>query len=45
MQDKAPDAAYVDQIHEQYQNELLRIWEEWKDTFARHRDGELEIVE
>lgn len=45
MQNKSPDPAYVDKIHQKYQDELLRIWEEWKDTFARNRDGELEIVE
>ncbi|KAF2717179.1 DAGAT-domain-containing protein [Polychaeton citri CBS 116435] len=40
-----PDPAYVDQIHEQYCDELVRIWEEWKDTFAPKRHGELEAVE
>jgi 2-acylglycerol O-acyltransferase 2 len=40
-----PDADYVDEIHAQYVDELKRIWDEWKDTFAKHRDGELEIVE
>jgi len=44
-QNKNPDAAYVDHIHAQYTEELLRIWEEWKDTFARTRVSELEIVE
>nr|OQO20093.1 hypothetical protein B0A51_13926 [Rachicladosporium sp. CCFEE 5018] len=45
LQSKTPDPAYVDQIHQRYQDELLRIWDEWKDTFARQRLGELEIVE
>ncbi|KAK4500503.1 hypothetical protein PRZ48_008692 [Zasmidium cellare] len=45
MQSKTPDPAYVDEIHKQYVDELFRIWEDWKDTFARHRQGELEIVE
>ncbi|GAB7349543.1 hypothetical protein MBLNU459_g0244t1 [Dothideomycetes sp. NU459] len=40
-----PDAKYVDEIHAKYVQELKRIWDEWKDTFAKHRDGELEIVE
>jgi 2-acylglycerol O-acyltransferase 2 len=44
-QHKNPDAAYVDRIHAEYTEELLRIWEEWKDTFARTRVSELEIVE
>ncbi|KAK5122397.1 hypothetical protein LTR85_003981 [Meristemomyces frigidus] len=45
QQAKQPDPAYVDEIHERYVRELVRIWDEWKDTFARHRQGELEIVE
>ena len=45
MQNKNPDAAYVDRIHAEYTEELLRIWDEWKDTFARTRLSELEIVE
>lgn len=40
-----PDSAYVDELHAQYVGELERIWEEWKDQFARDRSGELEIVE
>ena len=45
MQVKNPDASYVDEIHERYVDELIRLWEDWKDTFAPHRKGELEIVE
>lgn len=45
QQQKNPDSSYVDELHEAYTEELLRIWEEWKDTFARGRKGELEIVE
>ena len=45
VQNRSPDADYVDKIHQQYIDELLRIWEDWKDTFARHRKGELEIIE
>ncbi|KAF2222037.1 diacylglycerol acyltransferase-domain-containing protein [Elsinoe ampelina] len=40
-----PDPAYVDEIHERYINELIGIWEEWKDVFAQGRKGELEIIE
>ncbi|KEQ77806.1 diacylglycerol O-acyltransferas-like protein 2B [Aureobasidium namibiae CBS 147.97] len=40
-----PDSNYVDEIHAQYVDELKRIWDEWKDVFAKHRDGDLEIVE
>jgi 2-acylglycerol O-acyltransferase 2 len=45
LQSSNPDPQYVDQMHERYVQELLRIWEEWKDTFARQRRGELEIIE
>lgn len=45
MQSKTPDPAYVDEIHDKYQQELLRIWDEWKDTFARTRESELEVLE
>ncbi|KAK4540274.1 hypothetical protein LTR36_009586 [Oleoguttula mirabilis] len=45
QQAKQPDPAEVDRIHALYVAELVRIWDEWKDTFARHRVGELEIVE
>lgn len=39
------DEAYLDQVHQQYTDELLWLWNEYKDTFARERKGELEIVE
>ncbi len=45
LQSSSPDPAYVDAMHDKYVEELLRIWEEWKDTFARGRKEELEIVE
>ncbi|KAK8216903.1 diacylglycerol O-acyltransferase 1 [Zalaria obscura] len=40
-----PDQAYVDEVHKQYMDELKRIWDEWKDVFAKGRQGEMEIVE
>ena len=45
QQAKKPEDAYVDEIHGLYTQELERIWDEWKDEFARDRSGELEIVE
>lgn len=45
VQHQNPDAKYVDEIHQQYVDELTRMWENWKDTFARGRKGELEIIE
>ena len=44
-QSKFPDPKYVDEMHEKYVAELMRIWDDWKDTFARGRKGELESVE
>lgn len=40
-----PEEPYVNSIHAAYVGELERLWEEWKDVFAKDRMGELEIVE
>lgn len=40
-----PDPAYVEEIHQKYVQELIGIWNDWKDEFAKDRDGELEIIE
>ena len=45
VQDKHPNTEYMDEVHEKYIQELLRLWNEHKDTFAKQRSGELEIVE
>lgn len=45
VQQQEPDSGYVDEMHARYVGELQRIWEEWKDQFARGRKGELEIVD
>lgn len=45
VQDRHPDNDYINQVHQQYVDELMRIWNEHKDTFAKHRTAELEIVE
>ena len=45
IRQQEPDSGYVDELHAQYIGELERIWEEWKDQFARDRRGELQIVE
>lgn len=44
-QNPKPDDAYVDEIHAAYVADLQRIWEEWKDVFARDRTSEMEIAE
>ncbi|TKA48308.1 hypothetical protein B0A49_12506 [Cryomyces minteri] len=45
VQSRSPADAYVDEVHAKYVAELERVWDEWKDTFARGRRAELEIVE
>ncbi|KAF2474966.1 diacylglycerol O-acyltransferas-like protein 2B [Lindgomyces ingoldianus] len=45
VQAQHPDKDYVDQVHSEYIEELTRLWDEWKDTFAKKRLGELEIVD
>lgn len=45
VQNSHPDMDYVDQIHQQYIDELLGIWNDHKDTFAKNRVAELEIIE
>ena len=40
-----PSPEYVDEIHEKYSSELLRLWNQNKDRFAKERVSELEIVE
>ncbi|KAK5049554.1 hypothetical protein LTR84_004483 [Exophiala bonariae] len=43
--DNKVDEAYLDKVHQEYVDELVRLWDGYKDTFARDREGELEIVE
>lgn len=38
------DDNYVDELHTRYVSELHRLWDEWKDTFAKDRVSELEII-
>ncbi|EFR01795.1 diacylglycerol O-acyltransferase 2A [Nannizzia gypsea CBS 118893] len=38
------DDAYIDELHEKYIQELEKMWDEWKDTFAPGRISELEIA-
>lgn len=46
QQDRAKiEETYVDELHAKYIQELKRLWEEWKDTFATTRVSEFEIVE
>jgi hypothetical protein len=45
VQNSSPDIDYMDEVHNKYITELMRLWDEHKDTFAKQRTGELEIVE
>lgn len=45
MKQDKPDPEYVEELHAKYVQELRRIWDEWKDTFATDREGEMEIVD
>ena len=36
---------YLDAVHAEYVQELKRLWDEYKDTFAQDRESELEIIE
>ncbi|RMZ89102.1 hypothetical protein DV736_g3670, partial [Chaetothyriales sp. CBS 134916] len=38
------EQAYLEQVHAEYVQELRRLWDEYKDTFAQDREGELETI-
>ena len=44
-----PTDAEVTELQERYINEIQRLWDEWKDVFAKDRrpgaEGELQIIE
>lgn len=40
-----PSNEEVDRLHGEYVAELERLWDLWKDEFARDRKGEMEILE
>lgn len=44
LDDGAVDPKYLNEVHRQYVDELVRIWDSHKDTFAKHREHELEIT-
>ncbi|KAK0383313.1 hypothetical protein NLU13_9226 [Sarocladium strictum] len=39
-----PDQADIDRVHQLYVEEVVRLWETYKDQFAKARTGELEII-
>jgi len=38
------DDNYVNELHARYVSELHRLWDQWKDTFAKDRVSELDII-
>ncbi|KAG8975066.1 diacylglycerol O-acyltransferase 1 [Tulasnella sp. 425] len=40
-----PTKEYVEQVQAQYIEELVRIWDTYKDTYARERTSELKLVD
>ena len=45
VEQQHPDKEYVEKVHEEYITELLRIWNDHKDQFAKERTEELKIIE
>ncbi|PVH94961.1 DAGAT-domain-containing protein [Periconia macrospinosa] len=45
QQQKNPDKDYVEKVHKQYIDELVRLWKDHKDEFAPQWTEELEIIE
>lgn len=43
-QGSQPDQAEIDRLHELYVQEVERLWDTYKDRFAKARTGELEII-
>lgn len=41
--DKVNDE-YINELHARYVQELVRLWEQWKDVFAKGRGSEIDIV-
>lgn len=44
-QNAKPSQEEIDVLHEKYVVELERLWETWKDDFAKDRKEELQILE
>lgn len=35
---------YINELHSRYIQELVRLWEQWKDVFVQGRSSEIEII-
>ncbi len=38
------DDGYIDRLHTEYVRELERLWNEWRDVYAKDRAADIEIV-
>jgi len=45
IQNPKPEQEEIDRVHEEYVQELERIWNTWKDDFSPDRKEELQFVE
>lgn len=45
VRNEKPSQEEIDRVHEMYVKELERVWDTWKDDFAKNRQEELEFVE
>lgn len=43
--DNNPSDEYVQEVHAQYIDELVRIWDKYKDLYAKTRTRELRVVD
>lgn len=43
--DSSPSDEYVQEVHAQYIEELVRIWDKYKDLYAKTRTRELRVVD
>jgi 2-acylglycerol O-acyltransferase 2 len=44
-QNRKPTAEEVEEVHQKYCQELIRLWETWKDDFAPDRKEEMKILD
>lgn len=42
---REPTQEMVQEVHQQYITELVRIWDKYKDLYAQNRTRELRVVE
>ncbi|BEI85069.1 hypothetical protein CcaverHIS002_0504700 [Cutaneotrichosporon cavernicola] len=45
VQSNNPSDEYVQEVHAQYIEELMRIWDKYKDIYAKTRTRELRVIE